>query len=156
MNTLQTNLDKTYSNCISLGWFCGTACSLSKLGLRSSSGPFDWCYSYYQDILTQIEDDFKDFLNIDNLAVDKSNPTIFDDIKYNFHYIHDVKKDLYEEYDSILRKYICRIESFRKAIVQPTVFFRCIKNQEEIDFINAEYERAEKLFKSFNKENRII
>lgn len=30
-----------YDNCISLGWFCGTASSLSKLGLRNFSEPFD-------------------------------------------------------------------------------------------------------------------
>lgn len=34
-----------YDNCISLGSMCGTASSLSMLGLRNHAGPFDWCIS---------------------------------------------------------------------------------------------------------------
>ncbi len=43
-----------FDNCISLGWFCGIASSMSQLGLRSVSGPFDWCYSDYWAVLTQM------------------------------------------------------------------------------------------------------
>lgn len=32
-----------YQNYISLGYFCGVAQDLEKLGLRNTSSPFDWC-----------------------------------------------------------------------------------------------------------------
>lgn len=36
-----------------------------------------------------------------------------------------------------------------KSIVHPTVFFRCIQDQEEVDYINAHWDYAEKLLRSF-------
>ena len=59
---LDRQTDRQYKNCISLGWFCGTASALSKLGLRSHSGPFDWYFSKYSAVLDQIENDFIDFM----------------------------------------------------------------------------------------------
>ena len=47
---------------ISLGCFCGTASAMSKYGLRSFSGPFDWCVSSLSGILHFMENNFTDFL----------------------------------------------------------------------------------------------
>lgn len=45
----------TYENCISLGWFCGTASAMSMFGLRCFSGPFDWCRATsYQQIIPEV------------------------------------------------------------------------------------------------------
>lgn len=43
-----------YINCISLGWYCGTASSCSRLGLRSFSGPFDWILSDFEYVITKM------------------------------------------------------------------------------------------------------
>ena len=67
-----------------------------------------------------------------------------------------IKEDFDTEYDDIYKRYYKRVNAFRKAIVQPTIFFRCIRDQEEIDYINANWDYAEKLLKSYNTENRII
>lgn len=156
MISLQRTSGEPYSNCISLGWFCGTASSLSKLGLRSNSSPFDWYFSHYWAVLKQIENDFQDFMKKENLEVQEDNKRIFKDKKYSFYYPHDVTEDFDTEYDDIYKKYCKRVDVFRKAIVHPTVFFRCIRDQEEVDYINAKWDYAEKLLKSFNTENRII
>lgn len=62
-----------YENCVSLGWYCGCASSLSKLGLRSVSGPFDWYFSSYRSVLELIETEFVEFMNRENLEVDFIN-----------------------------------------------------------------------------------
>jgi len=156
MISLQRTSGEPYSNCISLGWFCGTASSLSKLGLRSHSSPFDWCLSHYWAVLKQIEDDFQDFMKKENLEVEEENNRIFNDKKYGFRCPHDIRENFDAEYNDIYKRYCRRVDTFKKAIVQPTVFFRCIRNQEEVDYINEKWDYAEKLLKSFNTENRII
>lgn len=156
MISLQRASGEPYSNCISLGWFCGTASTLSKLGLRNHSSPFDWYFSHYWAVLKQIEDDFQDFMKKEHLEIVEDNKKVFIDKKYGFYCNHDTKEDFDAEYDGIYKRYCRRANSFRTAIVHPTVFFRCIRNQEEIDYINANWDYAENLLKSYNPENRII
>jgi hypothetical protein len=148
--------DRQYDNCVSLGWFCGTASSLSKLGLRSQSDPFDWYFSHYWAVLNQIENDFIDFMVKDNLEIQEDNDKVFKDIKYGFVCNHDIQNNFENEYELIRNKYIRRVERFRETIKHPTVFFRCIRDNEEVEYINHNWEYAEKLLKRFNKKNHII
>ncbi|WP_294240056.1 DUF1796 family putative cysteine peptidase [Pseudobutyrivibrio sp.] len=145
-----------YKNCISLGWFCGTASALSKLGLRSHSGPFDWYFSSYKGVLANLENDFADFMKKDNLVLDKENPKTFFDTKYGFHCNHDVKNDFEEEYADISAKYSRRVEAFREMVKSPTVFFRAVENNEEVLYINNNWQYAHKLVERYNSNNRII
>lgn len=145
-----------YKNCISLGWFCGTASALSKLGLRSFSGPFDWYFSSYSGVLANLENDFVDFMNKDNLRIDDENPKAFYDIKYGFHCNHDIENNLEEDYVEIFTKYSRRVAVFREKVKSPTVFFRTIENNDEIEYINNNWEYAKKLVEQYNSNNRII
>jgi hypothetical protein len=146
----------TYDNCFSLGFWCGTAASLSRIGLREQSGPFDWYYSDYMGVLSQIENGFQDFMVKDNLKVEEDNKRIFIDIKYGFRFPHDIYDNFEREYESIQKKYKHRAERFLEAIQNPTVFFRCVKDQEEIDYINRNWEYADYILKRYNPYNRII
>jgi hypothetical protein len=141
---------------VSLGWFCGTASSLSKLGLRSQSGPFDWYFSHYWAVLNQIENDFQDFMVKDNLEIQEDNDKVFKDTKYGFICNHDIQDNFENEYELIRNKYLRRVKRFRETIKQPTVFFRCIRDNEEVEYINHNWEYAEKLLKRFNEKNHII
>jgi hypothetical protein len=141
---------------VSLGWFCGTASSLSKLGLRSQSGPFDWYFSHYWAVLNQIENDFQDFMVKDNLEIQEDNDKVFKDTKYGFICNHDIQDNFENEYELIRNKYLRRVKKFRETIKQPTVFFRCIRDNEEVEYINHNWEYAEKLLKRFNEKNHII
>lgn len=52
-----------FSNFVSLGTACPVASSMSKYGLRSFSGSFDWFItSRFDIVLHYLENDFKDFL----------------------------------------------------------------------------------------------
>lgn len=128
--------EKLFDHCISLGWFCGTASALSKLGLRSRSGPFDWCFSYFWAVMDQIKNGFKEFMRRENLRKDEDKIKNFSDIKYGFYYNHDIKISFEQEYPAIFDKYMRRIDAFMKMIKHPTVFFRCVRDEEEIKYIN--------------------
>lgn len=149
---------ETYSNCFSLGFNCGVASSLSRLGLRSCSGPFDWYVSNYQGVLKQIATNFRDFMNPDNLEVDPGDECgrVFIDRKYNFIFPHDIQTSLKNDYDKIHQKYMQRISRFSEVITKPTVFFRCIWDEDEIHYINENWEYSQKLLKEFNSDNHII
>ena len=158
MYTTDDSADIKYVNCVCLGRYCGVAGQLSRLGLRSQSRPFDWCLSYYEAVLNQIENVFQDFMMYENLELykgDKSNRT-FIDKKYRFSFPHDIQNNFESDYESIKQKYDRRIVSFRKSITKPTVFFRCVRDQEEIYYINDNWEMAKGLLKGVNKDNIII
>ena len=145
-----------FENCISLGWFCGTAGSMAKLGLRSFSGPFDWYFSNYESVIKMIDTEFDDFLNIRNLQVNPQNPKRFNDLKYDFEYIHDVTDDFYKEYDIIHEKYLRRIKRFLRSINEPTLFFRTVKDPMEKEFIISNNELINNTIKHYNEYNRIV
>lgn len=147
---------KCFENCISLGWFCGTASAMSYLGLRNYSGPFDWCFTDYRGVLSQIDNGFNDFMNKKNMVISKDNPKDFEDIKYKFFYKHDVKQNFEDEFEEIKSKYIRRVIVFKKMASLPTVFLRTVRDNEEINFINNNWKYAENLIKQYNPNNVII
>ena len=51
---------------VSLGWFCGTAASMSKYGLRSGAGPVDWCFTELEELIHLIDTDFEHFMEKEN------------------------------------------------------------------------------------------
>ena len=90
MNEKGDLIDTKYDNCISLGWFCGKASSMAQYGLRSFSGPFDWCTSNLNSVLKMLENDFEDFMKKENLAVVGQDTKTLYDKKYGFSYNHEV------------------------------------------------------------------
>lgn len=145
-----------YVHCFSLGWFCGTATILGKMGLRARSGPFDWYLSNYSGVLKQIGNNFADFMNKDNLKVDEDNNKAFYDTKYDFYCNHDIITDFDTEFDDIKKRYYRRANNFINCIAEPSVFFRTIRDRDEVEYINRNWKYADDLLKSFNSKNRII
>lgn len=123
-----------YINCISLGWYCGTASSCSRLGLRSFSGPFDWILSDFEYVITMIDKEFDGFLLPENLRIDEDNAKCFYDIKNKFYFPHDISNDLNKDLSSIQLKYKKRISNFIE------------QNSQYIDSV----------IKKYNKKNKII
>lgn len=145
-----------YDNCISLGWFCGTASSMEKYGLRSHSGPFDWYFSDFDSVLKVIETDFSDFMKRENLWFDDSNCRVFYDTKYGFHCSHDVAHNFEEEYPLIYQKYMRRAEQFKEDIKSPTCFIRTVKDESEISFIEKNRNYIYEVLRKENTDNNII
>lgn len=145
-----------YENCISLGWFCGVASSMSRYGLRNHSGPFDWYFSDLKSVLNLMETDFYDFMAKKNLYIDANNPKIFHDKKYGFLCNHDIQNDFEAEYEGIYQKYIRRAKKFMQDIKQPTLFIRAIRSEKEISYIEENREYIYKIIKGSNSGNEII
>lgn len=128
-----------FSTFISLGYFCGVASSMGKLGIRDSSYPFDWVVSQFYGILHFLDSDFEDFLCRDHLVEDGNR---FHDIKWKIDFIHDGSISKAEEYKKICVKYERRIERFREVLQNGSVcFIRAVRDQMEIQWIieNVEY-----------------
>lgn len=145
-----------FENCISLGWFCGTASSLEKLGLRSFSGPFDWLFSDdFSVVLKLMDKDFLDFMKEENLVTDDVNAKRFRDIKNGLIYNHDVKSDFDIERKNIIKKYSRRVKRFQTARRKPTMFFRTVRSNEEVKWIIENTEYINRVIKQFNNQNSI-
>lgn len=145
-----------YINCISLGWYCGTASSCSRLGLRSFSGPFDWILSDFEYVITMIDKEFDGFLLPENLRIDEDNAKCFYDIKNKFYFPHDISNDLNKDLSSIQLKYKKRISNFIEQSKKPTCYFRIVKNMYEIDYIEQNSQYIDSVIKKYNKKNKII
>lgn len=149
-------MNKGFDCCISLGWYCGTASSMGRCGLRSHSGPFDWYFSDLESVLKVIETDFSDFMKKENLVVDNTDHTVFIDMKYGFRCIHDIHCDFETEYPSIYQKYMHRAEQFLQDTKRPTCFIRAVRSEEEIQFIEDRKEYIRETIKKRNPKNEII
>lgn len=147
---------RAFSNCISLGWYCGTASAMAKYGLRSSSGPFDWYWSDLKPVIKQIETRFTDFLVRENLEPLADRPKGFRDCKYGFEYFHDIENDLDTDYNLIYSKYKRRSDRFLNMAKKPTVFFRAVRSKDEISYISKNHQYIEEVLQDLNQNNIIV
>lgn len=72
---------------VSLGYNCITAAQLSNEKIRNIAFPFDWCETAAYGLIRCINNDFKDFLSIENLKPDQGSRVI-DDL-YDIKIVHD-------------------------------------------------------------------
>ena len=144
-----------FKNYISLGWYCGTADSMSKFGFRSISGPFDWIRSSLEDVLWLWENEFDGFMDKENLEFFPDEKVCINK-KYDLEFPHEVKECFEDEFEGIYLKYCRRIERFYKRIKEPTCFLRAIRDEAEIYYIIENENRIKKLVKKANAENEIV
>ncbi|NMI07182.1 hypothetical protein HF638_24630 [Paenibacillus sp. SZ31] len=145
-----------YNSVVSLGWFCATSASLSKNGFRSFSGPFDWCFSEYESVLHFIENDFKDFLSIENIETIDDKPKEFKDFKYSMIFNHDIHNSFAEDFPTIKEKYIRRIHRFLQETKNGVCFIRAVKHQQELDYIACNHSKIHKIITKNNIDNTVI
>ena len=148
----------TYKYFISLGFFCSPSMELDRIGLRDSSYPFDWLLSDIRGVVDCLEKDFDDFLEYENLYQYQTRKQYYFDEKYGFHFYHDFSayQDLESQLPSVKLKYRRRIERFRRNIQEPTLFIRYIQDQDEVDYLERNYDRIISLLKSKNSANNLI
>jgi len=145
-----------YREVISLGWFCGTASSMSRYGYRSSSTPFDWVYSELKGILKLIDEDFEGFMSKDNIKFVDGKPKEFIDTKYGMHFIHEIKNNFENEYEIILNRYKKRIQNFRAISTKGVVYLRAVRNQDELNYLTQHQQYIRQVVTKYNSNNQII
>ncbi len=155
-----------YEHFISMGYFCSVALELERIGLRSTSSPFDWCISNYKGVIAAIENHFEDFLSYEYLLQSDAVRGHYFNEKYKIWFYHDFDKyhSLEEQLPSVRDKYMRRIERFYTEIKAPTLFVRYISDEvlneynksEELEWIEKNNHYILSLLKSFNEENDIV
>lgn len=146
-----------FTNFMSLGSSCHTASSMSKYGLRSFAGPFDWLITGNLEwVLYYIENDFEGFLEKENLECWKNDHRKFVDKKNGFLFLHDVVHSFENEYKEYKMKYEKRIIRFLKEIEKPTCFVRFLTDLEEVKYISKNFEYINRVIKKKNSQNEII
>ncbi len=146
-----------FRNFISLGQACPTASSMSKYGLRSWSGPFDWLITdKLQWVLHFIENDFEDFLTRDHLERIPDYPKAFRDKMSGFVFHHDYEYPFESRYDELKQRYQRRISRFLQETRKETCFLRSVINLEEMKYISENYEYINHVIKKKNIKNEIV
>lgn len=94
-----------FESFVSLGTECPVAASMSKYGLRSWSGVFDWLVTESLPwVLYYIENDFEGFLEKEDLEMIQDDPKRFKNKSNGFKFLHE-EEPFQEEYEKIKKKY---------------------------------------------------
>lgn len=146
-----------FSNFVSLGGTCYTASSMSKYGLRSFSGPFDWLVTGdFAWIMHYLENSFEDFLEKENLERWNGYAEKFRDTKSGFLFLHDEEYPFEENYSQLKLKYQKKTGRFMEEVKKPTCFLRLVADAHEIKYISENYDYISRVVKMGNQQNEII
>ena len=147
-----------YEHVISLGYFCSTALELQRYGLRDGSYPFDWNISFLEPTLTLIRSDFEGFLVRDRLVRDPTRPGIVHDTGSGIDVYNDFAPDLSidDQFAEVSAKYARRIERFRRATRQRTLFVRYIVNLEEHAYLDEHMAEVMAILRKSNPLNDLV
>lgn len=149
-----------FESFVSLGQNCPVAASMSKYGLRSWAGPFDWLITFdFKWILHFMENDFEDFLprkHLKHLDGNESNGWQFMDEQSGFIFLHDYEYAFEGEYDKLKQKYQRRIDRFLTEIRKPVCFLRFVATRDEIDYIINNWGYINNIIRKGNSESEIV
>ena len=151
--------ERKFEHVISLGYFCTIAMEMQRYGLRDSSMPFDWLFDVDWTSIEELWDNhFMQFLDRDLLYQEKGSSDHYWNVRYNIGFFHDFDgfQSLDAQLGKVQEKYNRRIERFYKDIQEPTLFVRYIKNREELEYIEQNYDIVLSKLKSCNQENAIL
>ena len=146
-----------FKNIISLGFFCGVAEEMERLGLRTRSMPFDWVISpSFSSVLSLIESGFSGFVGVPHWFEDCSNRA--DNDTYQIQFFHDFKRPaaIDAQLKQVSVKYDRRAAYFSAAVTNPTLFIRYIADADEYEWICSNRERIDTVIRSGNPDNEII
>jgi len=130
---------------------------MSKYGLRSWSGPFDWLITdSLQWVLHFMENDFEDFLLRDHLERIPEYPKAFRDKMCGFVFHHDYEYPYEEKYNELKHRYQRRIDKFCDETTKETCFLRSVTNPDEIKYISENSEYINRVVKQKNCKNEIV
>ncbi len=137
---------------ISLGMNCFPALQLREHGIRVRSFPFDWDITPFSALYAILENDFRGFIDLKNLAINQKENTVFNK-HYQFKLNHDFDiKDWYDgsegltphnktgvlKYQKVVAYYQRRIARFYKVfeLGVPIYLFRRIITAEQAKKLN--------------------
>lgn len=148
-----------FERVISLGWWCGPAIELKRIGYRDSSYPFDWLLSHDFEKLVQLISDKEVmyFLN-EEMFQYKDRPDKWFNSRYQVSIFNDFDKYilLKNQLDEVNKKYQRRMIRFYRTLQKPTLLVRYVKNKEECIYIQKNLKKIETVFQKYNENNKVI
>lgn len=149
-----------FEKIVSLGYFCSVAMENQRMGLRNVSLPFDWVIaSDFPGLLRLLETGFDRFLREEDLYQEsKVNPKFYYDNYNHIHFYHDFSATvpLAQQLPAVREKYQRRIARLYDTIRRPTLFVRYCGSEEEMRYINDNFDRIANTLKSYNENNHIV
>ena len=144
-----------YRHVISLGYFCSTALELQRYGLRDASYPLDWNISPIRPTLAMVESGFDGFLQLERLEAepDRVRDTGSGILVYND---FDLTRPLAAQHPAVRDKYARRIERFKRAIAERTLFVRYIKDLEEHTYLDEHMADVLAMLRRTNPRNDLL
>lgn len=148
----------SFEHYVSLGHCCYVAIELENMGLRSTSSPFDWVRTRWKAIEYSINNNFKNYLNYDDLYQKKNALHVYKNLEYGVGFFHDFvdNKSLKSQISAIQKKYNRRIDRFFSQIIEPTLFIRYMWDHDELVYVASNYDKIERMIKSYNENNEIV
>lgn len=117
---------------VPLGYFCGVAQEIERVGCRDESYPFDWVVSDLQTINELIENHFESLFHLDDLYREiEDHSGIVKHKKHIFEFFHDFAPDksIAEQIQFVQEKYFRRINRFFALLnSNRSVLFICYLN----------------------------
>lgn len=119
---------------VPIGSSCKPTWYLHRKGYRTMAFPFDWTVTPIKSAIKLINNNFEDFLNIENLTFlkptyrllfkdDENNPELSEDIvtpvydkKYHILYVHDFSKKGKTDFSLVKEKYSRRVHRLQKIL----------------------------------------
>jgi hypothetical protein len=145
----------TYRHVISLGYFCSTALELQRYGLRDGSYPLDWNISPIGPTLAVVESSFEGFLQLDRLSPEPER--VLDTGSGIFVYnAFDPARPIADQYEAVREMYARRIERFRRAVMEPTLFVRYVDDQQEFAYLNENMAAVLAVLRQTNPANDLL
>lgn len=148
-----------YERVISLGWFCGPALEMKRIGLRDGSYPFDLMLTHdFSKIISMIERGERFHFYHNEMFQYPDNASKWYNSRYTMSSFHDfsAQKKLETQLEKVEEKYERRAVRFYNAICKKTVFLRYIKDKKELQYILLQAEKIEQILKTYHTENIII
>jgi hypothetical protein len=111
-------MDQPYDAIINLGGDCQVEHQLKTNNLREYALPFDYLIAPCISVCRMLTNDFKGFLDKEQLAYKHDNGKYILDTAYDTRMIHDfiLTPDFLNDYEQIKEKYMRRIERFRELL----------------------------------------
>jgi hypothetical protein len=147
--------ERRFRHVVSLGGTCKLAGMLRSYGLRDGSYPFDWNVGSPDAVLRLIDTGFEDFLRPGSLVLDDgvvcdtgSGVCMPNDF--------DVSRPLDDQVEAVRARYARRVERFREATSEPTLFLRRAWGDDELQWLLAHQEEALAILRRSHPGNGLV
>lgn len=150
-----------FEHIISLGHACAVAHELENHGYRDASGPFDWQSSTsLEDRIKLINSNFELFFDClrPDCLYQRQVPSVYLMKSCSTYLVHDFTewKPLDVQLPDVIEKYKRRVKAFYNHIKEPSLFIYYLYGDDDVNYINNNYDFIISSLKKYNENNEII